>query len=91
TPRVQVQVRTDAGWQPLDDDEGEALVLYVSKAGRGRWTYAATWLEPFAPIALAGLPLRLKVARLDGSSVCSAPFGDSSEDRSSRTALQGPC
>lgn len=91
TPRVQVEVSTDGGWQTLDDDDGDALVLYVTKAGRGRWTYAVTWLEPFAPLPLSGRPLRLKVARLDGSSVCSAPFEESREDRSSRTVEQGPC
>lgn len=91
TPRVQVEVQTEAGWRSLDDDEGDALVLYVTKAGRGRWTYAATWLEPFAPLAVSGRPLRLRVARLDGTSVCSAPFEDSREDRSSRTVEQGPC
>lgn len=91
TPRVQVEVQTEAGWESLDDDEGDAMVVYVTRAGRGRWTYAATWLEPFAPIALSGLPLRLKVARLDGSAVCSTPFVAGGEDRSSRAVEQGVC
>lgn len=91
TPRMQVQAQTEAGWQTLDDDEGDAMVLYVTHAGRGRWTYAATWLEPFAPIELAGRPLRLKIARLDGSAVCSAPFSEGGADRSPRSVEQGPC
>ncbi|MGH1347024.1 MAG: neutral/alkaline non-lysosomal ceramidase N-terminal domain-containing protein [Nannocystales bacterium] len=91
TPRVHVQVQGDEGWQWLDDDDGDALVLYVTKVARDRWTYAATWLEPFAPIAASGRPLRLKIDRLDGTSVCSAPFESGGEDRSARMVEQAPC
>jgi neutral ceramidase len=91
TPRMQVEVQTGTGWVTLDDDEGDAMVVYLTQAGRGRWTYAATWLEPFAPLSLRGSALRLKVTRLDGTVVCSAPFVGGGEDRGSRRVSQGSC
>ncbi len=92
TPRVRVEVRSDAGWERLADDEGDALVTYVTKAGRGRWMWASTWLEPFAPLEHRGKAMRLHVQRLDGSTACSAPFDAEAVTRGADVSLTpAPC
>lgn len=92
TPRVRVELQTEAGWVTLTDDEGDELVTYVTKAGRGRWSWASTWLEPFAPLEQRGRPMRLQVIGIDGTTTCSAPFDASSIVRGGDLALTpGAC
>lgn len=91
TPRVRVEAQTRDGWTILTDDEGDALVTYVTEAGRGPWTWSTTWLAPYAPLDLRGLPLRIHVTRVDGTEVCSVPLQATGAERGLRTVEPGGC
>ncbi len=91
TPRITVEVELDTGWAPLVDDEGDEFVSYVSQAGRGPWTWTVRWLEPFAPLDVRDAPLRLRVRRMDGTDVCSAPFDGKPSTRGLRDVSVAGC
>ena len=88
---MRVEVQTPEDWRVLTDDEGDALVTHVIRAGRGQWIWSATWLTPYAPLELRGLPLRIHVTRVDGSEVCSAPFEGTGAERGVRSVETGAC
>ena len=75
TPRIRVEAFTDErGWMRITDDEDDTLVTHVTRSTRARWTWAAHWLEPFAPLDSAATAFRFRIQRMDGTLTCSTPF-----------------
>jgi neutral ceramidase len=75
TPRVRVEAfAAERGWVHITDDEDDTLVTHVTATARARWTWAATWLEPFAPLDLGAHTFRFSIERTDGTRTCSTPF-----------------